>query len=207
MADVTNDRDDLQGFDAEARRALTLAEREARALGHSRVGTEHVLLGLLTDKGAASAAALREAGATLSGARRKVSEAVGPGAPDAGEPTSSPRAARAIGRAARFARDQRSDAVGSAHLLLAVLDVEGTAGQVLRGLGVDIEQLRTALGGREAPRPDADLPTSAPPSAAPTCPGCGNAVDALAATTVPASGQGEVVVLSCPACGTIIGTA
>jgi len=211
MAAVTNDRggDELQGFGAEARKALTLAEREARSLDHDRVGTEHVLLGLLADKGAVAAAALREAGATLAAARRKVSEAVGPRTGDGADPVSTPRAARAVGRAARFARDQQAEEVGSDHLLLAILDVEGTAGQVLRGLGVDIEQLRAALGGRETPRIESH-PAPGPASAMPTCPGCGGAVEAVTATTVPVVGQpgaSEVRLLGCPRCGTALGTA
>ena len=211
MATVTNDRgaDDLQGFGPDARKALTAAEREARSMGHDRVGTEHVLLGLLGEKGAASAVALRSAGATLAAARRKVTEAVGPATREDVEPAPTARAGRALGRAARFARDQQAEAVGSAHLLLGVLDVEGTAGQVLRGLGVDIEQLRASLGGREAPRPEVHA-VNEDRSVPLTCPGCGEGIDALTATTVPVAGQpagGEVRLLGCPRCGTVIGTA
>lgn len=209
MAVVTIDgpaHDDLQGFSAGARRALLLAEREARSLGHERVGTEHVLLGLLADDGAAAAVALQEAGASLATARRKVLEAVGPGAPAAGDPTSSPRAARAIGRAPRFARDQGADVVGSDHLLLAVLDVEGTAGQVLRGLGVDIEQLRTALDARASTSARDEDPPPAP--VPPACPSCHAPLTSVTAAVVPMTGDasGDVTVLSCPACGAILGS-
>lgn len=206
---------DLEGFTADARRALQLAEREARALGHAGVGTEHLLLGLLADKASPSAAALRGAGATLAAARRKVSEAVGPGAADTTDTTSSPRAARAIGRAPRLARDQQSDIVDSHHLLLAVLDVEGTAGQVLRGLSIDIEQLRATLGGKERPTPPAPTPdelTAEPTALAPQCPSCRAQLDAgVTGTVVPLaglSGDGagrEVVVIACATCGHTLG--
>lgn len=200
--------DDLTGFDAGARRALALAEREARALGHDRVGTEHLLLGLLADESSAASSALRDAGATIAAARRKVSEAVGPGEPGAAPSASSARAARAIGRAPRFARDLGAAGVSSQHLLLAVLDVEGTAGQVLRGLGVDIEQLGNALGARTA---TAAREEHAHPvvSVRPVCPGCRLTLDAaLTATTLPVSGSPatqEVTVVSCPACGHVLG--
>jgi hypothetical protein len=204
---------DLQGFSAEARRALQLGEREARSLGHERVGTEHLLLGLLADKGTAAATTLRNGGATLAAARRKVSEAVGPGAASgSGEPTSSPRASRAIGRAARFARDQQADSVDSDHLLLAVLDVEGTAGQVLRGLGIDIEALRTALGAKERPTPATLTPSPEPIGLSPQCPSCRATLDTgVTGTTVPVTGMaGEpasdhVVLLACPTCGYTLG--
>src|SRR5690606_5133535 len=101
-----------------------------RSLGHDRVGTEHVLLGLLTD--ADVGRLLRDAGVTEGAASRKVTEAVPTGGPPhAGALPRSPRCDRALGRAARFARDAHADRIGCTHLLLAVLDVEGTAGQVL----------------------------------------------------------------------------
>lgn len=210
MCSVSAERsrqDDLRGFSAGARRALELAEQEARALGHDRVGTEHVLLGVLASEDGQSSAALREAGATLDAARRKVVEAVGPVAAGGGDPSSTPRCARAVRRAPRFARDQQSDVVGSDHLLLAVLDVEGTAGQVLRGLGVDVEHLRTALGARPTavPRDEERRHAVAVPSAA--CPGCGTTVTSVTAIVVPVMGASldEVTLLTCPACGAVIG--
>lgn len=214
MEAVTSDAapDGLDGFTTGARRALSLAEREARSLGHPHVGTEHVLLGLLSEEGGAAAQVLQMAGIHSSSVRRKVEEAVGAGHPGQTEPTRSARAQRAITRAPRFARDARSALVGSDHLLLAVLDVEGTAGQVLRGLGADVEQLRAALG----PRPvvttsGADTAPARTDAAVehPRCPSCGAPLDGgVRASVVTAIGPGEatdVELLSCPACGTVLG--
>ncbi|HEV7653263.1 MAG TPA: Clp protease N-terminal domain-containing protein [Mycobacteriales bacterium] len=50
-------------FSADTRRLLALTLREALRLGHNYVGTEHILLGLLTDEGALGAM-LSEAGVT-----------------------------------------------------------------------------------------------------------------------------------------------
>lgn len=204
--------DELDGFTIGARRALSLAEREARTLGHERVGTEHLLLGLLTEEDGAAANALLDAGVGATAVRRKVQEAVGSGRPGQTEPRPSPRARRAIGRAPRFARDAGSATVGSQHLLLAVLDVEGTAGQVLRGLGVDVEHLRTALGTPPAAAAEASVAPAAPETEAaepPRCASCGAPLDGgINATVVTASGHGEAmdaVLLSCPVCGTVLG--
>lgn len=208
MSVVTTDprgHDDLDGFTAGVRRALTLAEREARALGHERIGTEHLLLGLLTEEGSAAATALAGAGAVASAVRRKVHEAVGTDRPVTIQPTRSARAVRAIGRAPRFARDAGATAVGSEHLLLAVLDVEGTAGQVLRGLGVDVEHLRGALGD---PRSIPSQPTARPAQVV-RCPSCHAPLDGgVIATVVPTGhdGTAEATLLGCPACGTVLGT-
>src|SRR5688500_7206287 len=80
-AGVTRDVADLgaAGFDDAAARALTLADAEARLLGHDQVGTEHLLLGLLTN-GSETSKKLTDAGVTLTAARSKVTEAVGDGA-------------------------------------------------------------------------------------------------------------------------------
>ena len=214
--DVTKDltgRDELDGFTTGARRALSLAEREARALGHDRVGTEHVLLGLLTEEDGAAAEVLLGTGVAIAAVRRKVQEAVGPSQGGGSEPTSTARASRAIGRAPRFARDAGATAVGSEHLLLAVLDVEGTAGQVLRGLGVDVEHLRAALGARPLVTGTSGTATAPAPETAaeepPRCASCGAPLDGgVQATVVTASGHGEAtdaVLLSCPVCGTVLG--
>jgi Clp amino terminal domain, pathogenicity island component len=50
-------------FSADSRRLLALTLREALRLGHNYVGTEHILLGLLTDEGPLGAM-LAEAGVT-----------------------------------------------------------------------------------------------------------------------------------------------
>ena len=191
--------DRLQGFAEDARRAVAAAEAEARQLGHGRVGTEHLLLGLLGDPGSDAATALTEAGVTLAAARYKVREAVGPTNVPADAPPAglSARADRALGRAVRFAR--RSPAgVTSEHLLLAVLDVEGTAGQVLRGLGVDPERLRSP----SEPVPSDEDPEPEPAVEALRCPACRAAIDedSLVARRV-----GEARVFACGACRTVLG--
>jgi ATP-dependent Clp protease ATP-binding subunit ClpC len=187
---------------------VALAEREARSLGHERVGTEHLLLGLLAAEDGIADEALRAAGATLSAVRRKVVEAVGQGTAAGAAPTWTPRAGRALGRAPRFARDRREDLVTPDHVLLAVLDVEGTAGQVLRGLGVDIEALRSGLPDAGAD-PEAAPIAPKPQAVSPHCPTCHEpATGGLQGNEVPLRGPAErrmVVVVSCPGCGTILG--
>jgi ATP-dependent Clp protease ATP-binding subunit ClpA len=200
--------DDADRFSPAAGRALELAEAEAAELGHGRVGTEHLLLGILEGDDVAGHA-LRAAGATLAAARSKVREAVGgqrslaPRAP--GRPERTARAARAIARAERLSHQARSEVVETAHLLLGVLDVEGTAGQVLRGLGVDVGALREAFDDRRA-----TVVSSSASATTARCASCGAELDDhLAVQTVEARGErGEVrkaLVFSCDACGAAVG--
>jgi ATP-dependent Clp protease ATP-binding subunit ClpA len=175
---------DVEGFSEEARQATARAEVVARELGLAEVGTEHLLLGVMAGDSAA-ARALSAAGATRAAARHKVVETAGGGrgrAPD-GPLELSARAGRAVGRAHRFSHNDHAEAVGADHLLLGVLDVEGTAGQVLRGIGVDVAKLRDAL--RSTATDDASVEPS-PAGAAishgagttvtATCPHCGEAI-------------------------------
>jgi ATP-dependent Clp protease ATP-binding subunit ClpC len=218
------------GFSDVARQAVRAAEAEARSLGHATVGTEHLLLGLLASDGAGAAVALRDAGVTLAAARHKVAEAVGgTGTPsNSDEPlATTSRAGRALGRAVRFSHQARAGAVATSHVLLGVLDVEGRAGQVLRGLSVDVNALRASLADvddaarppRRAPAPGPAAPAPAVPVAsgrrsAPTatCPSCGaELVHGLTYRVVKARSEGlrtrDALLYTCGACGVVLGAA
>ena len=212
--------DELRGFGADARRAVALAETEARGLRHERLGTEHLLIGLLAVERSMAAERLHDAGVTLTAARHKVVEAVPQGDPSRSEVLPrSERATRAIGRAVRFSHAGRAATVGTEHLLLGVLDVEGTAGQVLRGLGVDVERLRGALRAVEVDVEvgddvGADAATDHADPSAPLplrCPACvADIDDGVAYRMVIAAGPRgprEVVAFSCSECGRLLGVA
>ena len=198
---------DRSGLGPDAVDAVDRAEVHARSLGSTVVGTEHLLVGVISGTNDA-AGALLAAGATVAATRAKVAETAGPTrAATDGDLEPSSRATRAIGRAHRLSHGDRSEEVRASHLLLGLLDVEGTAGQVLRGIGVDVARLRDALvNGAVTPAPS---PPTEQPTLAPKCAGCGAAVDELAFSNVPAIGPegrtGDVVVFSCRACGTILG--
>jgi ATP-dependent Clp protease ATP-binding subunit ClpC len=59
-------------FTAQAKDLLRLALEESRALGHSYVGTEHILLGLIHQGDGVAAQVLTDLGADLNGAREQV---------------------------------------------------------------------------------------------------------------------------------------
>jgi hypothetical protein len=137
----------LERFSDEARTAVGLAHAEARRLGHDHVGTEHLLLGILTEGQSRAARALIAVGVTPSACRQKVAEAVGKTAPAKrdGDLDLTDRARRSLQRAVRLANRQRQDHVEPEHILLSLIQVEGRAGQVLRGLGVDPARVRAAV--------------------------------------------------------------
>ena len=196
----------LERFSDAARQAVARAEEEARRLGHGHVGTEHLLLGILAGGEDSAAQALLAAGATLDGSLDKVAEAVpAEGAGILSDLQFSDRAKRTLERASRLSLRRHDGQVNTEHVLLSLLDVEGTAGQILRGLGVDLVKVRAAL---DSP-PDYDA-TPAAHGASPRCAVCGSALDtALAHRVVTSHGERrhrqDFVVAYCSGCGSAIG--
>ena len=212
-------RPELAGFGPAARQAFALAEKEARDLGHGRVGSEHLLVGLLANERGAAAGLLRDAGATLAAVRHKVAETPADDAAGHGEPLPlTSRANRALVRAVRFSHQRQAEEVGSAHLMLGVLDVEGTAVLILRRLGVDVDGIpalvtdQTTDANVDARPADPNGRTGGAAAvssdlATATCPACAVQL-ALVYTIVPARGPGgdrDVALFRCAACGHVIG--
>jgi ATP-dependent Clp protease ATP-binding subunit ClpA len=203
----------FENYSAAAQRVVSLATMEAQRLDHPRVGTEHLLLGLLSVDDGEPSGVLRAAGISLAAARHKVVEALGAGA---GSPSSealpfTPRAQRALERASRFSRKEQEPEVTAGHVLLGVLDVEGLACQVVRGLGVDIVHLRDAVVTTGAHVPVAlveDQPSIE--AVRPRCPHCHALLDdTLTEMLIPARRDGQpttnVSVAFCAACSTTLG--
>src|SRR5918999_1563092 len=69
----------FERFTREARRVVTLAQTEAKGLGHNYIGTEHLLLGVLGSEEGVGASALAEFGITLTDAREDVKRMIGEG--------------------------------------------------------------------------------------------------------------------------------
>ncbi len=65
------------GFTPRSKRVLELAFDEARQLGHTYIGTEHILLGLIREGEGIAAQVLQNLGAELDSVRKEVSELLG----------------------------------------------------------------------------------------------------------------------------------
>jgi ATP-dependent Clp protease ATP-binding subunit ClpA len=70
----------IERLDDAAKRVLALAMNEAVGLGHTWLGTDHVLLGLISVNGTLAQRALNDLGVTLDKAREHVAKAERPGA-------------------------------------------------------------------------------------------------------------------------------
>jgi ATP-dependent Clp protease ATP-binding subunit ClpC len=136
-------------FTKQARTAWRLAHEEARRLQDSYVGTHHLLLGPVAEGSGVAAAVLSQMGIAL----EKIREHVEPGyeAGDwsvPGEIKLQPKLKHVIELASNEARRRYHPCIGTGHLLLVLVrgqdDQEIEAG-LLKGLGVDLDTLRTAL--------------------------------------------------------------
>ena len=132
-------------FTERGQRALIAAQTEAAQLGRAYVGTEHLLLGVLTDPGAA-AGILR--GVTLDGARNEIIAILGRGTDsiEGKQMVYTPRTKKVIEQSVREARELKQSYVSVEHLLLALMrEREGVAAHVLIKMGLDLNKAREEL--------------------------------------------------------------
>lgn len=133
----------IDRFTDQARRALALAEEEARALGHDHVGTEHLLLGVMAETSGIAAKTLRKLGVTLPGLRDGVTRVAGRGEePVAGEIPFTPEAKELLERSPGEALGLGDSGVRTEHILLGLLrEEESAAARALHELDVERDEL------------------------------------------------------------------
>ena len=133
----------FERFTDSARQVLVLAQEEARLLGHSFIGTEHLLLGLLHQDGE-TAHVLTDLGASLPAVRERVEETIGlTGGRPSGSPPFTPRLKKVLELSLREALQLGHHNIGTEHILLGLVrEGEGVACQVLVMLGIDLAEVR-----------------------------------------------------------------
>ena len=134
-------------FTSAASDALGSAMAAARSLGHTYIGTEHMLLGLLSVEGAAKQL-LTARGASEEQTRAMIIEMAGSGSPtNVGPGDMTPRTKRLIESAARESARLGHSYIGTEHLLLAMLgEPDCVALSLLSAQGVGLGELSSDLG-------------------------------------------------------------
>ncbi len=142
-------------FTERAKSAIEKAQAAAEELGHSYVGSEHLLLGIIREGGGQGAKVLRDNGLSDELVTGLVEKYVGRG--DSGAPVQglTPRAKRIIELAIGDAGRLGHNFVGTEHLLLGLLrEHDSAAAKIISGTGCDLNKLYTDIVSAFAPRPE-----------------------------------------------------
>src|SRR5690625_4814959 len=145
-------------FTERAQKVLALAQQEAIRLGHSNIGTEHILLGLIREGEGIAAKALKELGLEGTQIQKEVENLIGTGNQPMKAIHYTPRAKKVVELSQDEARKLSHPYVGTEHILLGLIrEGEGVAARVLHNLDVNLnrarQQVMKLLGTNEAQSP------------------------------------------------------
>ena len=131
-------------FTERAQRAIEMAQEAAETLGHSYIGTEHLLLGLAREGDGPAAKILRGNGLDAELLGSLVERFVGRGTPGQSPQGLTPRAKRVIELALSEAARLGHDYVGTEHLLMGILrEPDSAAARLITSTGADLNKLYT----------------------------------------------------------------
>jgi ATP-dependent Clp protease ATP-binding subunit ClpA len=134
-------------------------------LRHNRIGTEHILLGLIQVDDGIAAASLEALGISRAAVREQVEEIIGTGrwAPPVNIPY-APQAKRVLDMSLREALALGHHTIGTEHILLGLIrEAESPAARVLASLGAELGLVRQQVLELLQDTPDVE-PDSAPRS-------------------------------------------
>ena len=142
----------FEHFTAGANKALNLAVETAQTLGHTYVGSEHILLGLAMEGSGVAAAELHAKGISVTMLKSAVCARVGRGSATVlSEKDFTPRAKNIVENAKSKSMGTYRNTVGTEHLLLAILhESDCMALGILRQLQISPASIMKDLtGGKE----------------------------------------------------------
>lgn len=179
MADSDDLTPWLKNFTPRAKHVLALAQKESERLNHDYVGTEHLLLGLISLGEGVAVSVLRSMGLDLNILRFEVERQFGTGG-ETKQDGPAPLTARLkniIVMSANEAKSMNYNFIGTEHLLLALLrEGQSAAAQILRSLKVDVNRVREEvikaldpnfIPGEDAPQEQNGFTPPPPPQEAP----------------------------------------
>lgn len=135
-------------FTAKAKEAISLAVDVAEELGHSYVGTEHLLLGLIQEGTGVAARVLEECGVKEEKVMELVSQLITPNqSVRVAEPSSyTPSAKRVLENSYKEAVRFKAQLIGTEHILIAIIrENDCVASRLLNTMGISIQRLYVDL--------------------------------------------------------------
>ena len=142
---------EFRGFTEKSNAALTNGLQLAMKLGHTFIGSEHILYGLVSGKDSAAALLLARHGVKEKDAETRIEKAMGKGvATRLTVRDFSPRGKRILEKAVDFSRQDGRSCAGTEYILLAILSEEDCCGfSLLREMGVNTEKLVKDIRGND----------------------------------------------------------
>jgi len=137
----------FERFNEKAIKVVMMAQEESRRLGHNYVGTEMLLVGVVAENSGVAAKVLRSLGVNLKDVRNMVEEQIGRGSGQVQvEVPFTPSAKSVLVEAVEEARKLSSNAICTAHILLALVqEKDGNTAKVLEKLNVDPKKIPEAI--------------------------------------------------------------
>jgi len=130
-------------FTANAANAIQLSANAAEELKHNYIGTEHILLGLLREEEGIARKVLNQHEVTAEKVEKLVSQLIGNGNVEVADVVDyTPRSRRILELSNREALRFQAQAIGTEHLLIALLrESDCVAVRLLTTIGVNIQRL------------------------------------------------------------------
>lgn len=136
-----------QKFTQKAQNAIHAACNYARELGHTYIGSEHLLLGLAAEEGGIASQLLEGLGIPAQRIKESICALAGVGTPTmVGADEMTPRAKRILEFSADMARRNGQTYIGTEYLLIAILDEsDSIAVRALEDCGVSTSDLKSSV--------------------------------------------------------------
>ena len=136
----------FKGFTQKANEAMNLAIESAAKMGHTYIGTEHILMGLIEEQTGVAATTLAECGVTVEELQSKIESTIGRGSPTSLTPEDfTPRTKRVMQTAVMTSAQVGHNFVGTEHLLVALLsERDSYAVKFIEEMGVSVSSVIAA---------------------------------------------------------------
>lgn len=133
----------FERFTDQSRRVVVLAQEEARLRNDDRLGTEHVLVGLILEGEGIASQVLKSLNISLDDVRKETQVIVGKGQRTSNQIPFTPQAKTALEFSLSESMLLGHDYIGTEHILLGLIRGDkGIAIQVLEKLGANSNQIR-----------------------------------------------------------------
>ena len=125
-------------FTSKAKQALALAQDAAKSVGHNYVGSEHVLIGLISEGTSLAAYVLESLGVTQEAVQEGADNIVGRGNYQFTDAFGyTPRTKHVLELSLYEAKSRNSEFIDTEHILLALIrDTNGVAAKILLDMGI-----------------------------------------------------------------------